>query len=232
MESKKSLFEKLGLIEKVQTTPEEETDSTKSNDADEAAKESFVQRINSTVEKTNPFTGEKASPFSVENANPFSNEKSNPFSAETSEKSRSFKFDRHNEISEIYNTYNLKLDGVNTIFIIENFLKALPEYLPEDVKRQSLFDIISSSGMSLENLISDGSERLKSLDAFFDQFSTNINKNIQEREKEIEILVKKINECKSDIQEFEQLRNAQKATIDYEMQKVSNILRFVKPSKQ
>lgn len=204
MENKKSLFEKLGLVEKVQTTPEEEKDLG----IPEEAQESFVKRINATVEKTNPFIVE-----TVEKANPF-------------------KFDRHNDISEIYNIYNLKLDGINTIFVIENFLKALPEYLPEDVKRQSLFDIIVSSGMSMETLMGDGSERLKSLNAFFDQFSTNTNKNIQEREKEIEVLVKKINQCKTEIQGLEQLRDTQKATIDYEVQKVSNILHFVNPSKQ
>jgi flagellar biosynthesis/type III secretory pathway chaperone len=204
MENKKSLFEKLGLVEKVQTTPEEEADLSIS----EESNESFVNRINATVEKTNPFV------------------------TEILEKPNTFKFDRHNEVSEVYNIYNLKLDGINTIFIIENFLKALPEYLPEDVKRQSLFDIIASSGMNMETLITDGSERLKSLNAFFEQFSTNTNKNIQEREKEIEILVKKINQCKTEIQGFEQLKDAQKATIDYEVQKVSNILRFVNPSKQ
>jgi hypothetical protein len=204
MENKKSLFEKLGLVEKVQTAPEEETDLS----ITEEGSESFVNRINAPVEKPNPFV------------------------AEILEKPNTFKFDRHNEVSEVYNIYNLKLDGINTIFIIENFLKALPEYLPEDVKRQSLFDIIASSGMNMETLITDGSERLKSLNAFFEQFSTNTNKNIQEREKEIELLVKKINQCKTEIQGFEQLRDTQKATIDYEVQKVSNILRFVNPSKQ
>lgn len=204
MENKKSLFEKLGLIEKVQATSEEETDIVTPNET----KDSFVSRINTAIETPNPFN------------------------ADTVEKNNPFKFDRHNEISEIYNIYNLKQDGINTIFIIENFLKALPEYLPEEIKRQSLFDIIASSGMNIENLITDGSERLKSLNAFFDQFTTNTNKNIQEREKEIELLVKKINQCKTEIQGFEQLRDTQKATIDYEVQKVSNILRFVSPSKQ
>lgn len=212
MENKKSLFEKLGLVEKVQLTPEEETDFAITDDA----KDSFVKRINATAEKSNPFVVEK----------------SNSFAPEVTEKPNTFKFDRHNEIGDIYNTYNLKLEGINTIFIIENFLKALPEYLPEDVKRQSLFDIIASSGMNMEKLINDGSERLKSLNAFFDQFSTNTNKNIQDREKEIEALVKKINQCKTEIQGFEQLKDTQKATVEYEVQKVSNILRFVNPSKQ
>ena len=203
MENKKSLFEKLGLVEKVQTAPEEEAELSIS--VDEEARESFARRIGATVEKQNTFT------------------------PEPEESMESFKFDRHNEIGEVYNIYNLKLDGINTIFVIENFLKALPEYLPEDVKRQSLFDIVDSSGMSLENLIKDGSERLKSLNAFFDQFSTNISKNIQDREKDIDMLVKKINQCKSEIEGLQQLKDTQKATIDYEVQKVSNILHFVKP---
>jgi hypothetical protein len=203
MENKKSLFEKLGLVEKVQHAPEEETTETTLDETNE----NLSQKINSPAEKVNT---------------PMNNDVS---------QSNSFKFDKHNDIKEIYNIYNLRIDGINTIFIIENFLKALPEYLPEDVKRQSLFDIIASSGMNIENLISDGSERLKSLNSFFDQFSTNTNKNIQEREKDIEILVKKINQCKVEIDGLKQLRDTQKATIDYETQKVSNILHFVKPSK-
>jgi hypothetical protein len=208
MENKKSLFEKLGLVEKVQTAPEEEAELSIS--VDEEARESFARRIGATVEKQVVFT---------------------PEPEETKETKESFKFDRHNEIGEVYNIYNLKLDGINTIFVIENFLRALPEYLPEDVKRQSLFDIVDSSGMSLENLIKDGSERLKSLNSFFDQFSTNINKNIQDREKEIDMMVKKINQCKSEIEGLQQLKDTQKATIDYEVQKVSNILHFVKPKQ-
>ena len=203
MENKKSLFEKLGLVEKVQHAPEEET-------------------IETTLGETNKNLQRKINPPA---------EKVNPFMNDVDTKSNSFKFDKHNDIKEVYNIYNLKIDGINTIFIIENFLKALPEYLPEDVKRQSLFDIIASSGMNIENLITDGSERLKSLNSFFDQFSTNTNKNIQEREKDIEVLVKKINQCKVEIDGLKQLKDAQKATIDYETQKVSNILHFVKPSK-
>lgn len=215
MENKKSLFEKLGLVEKVQTTPTQEEPEVFENNDD---KEAFLSRINNTIENTNTYSYEAA-------------DKSPVYKFEEPEKKRSFKFDKHNSISDIYNTFNLKQDGMNTIFIIENFLRALPEYLPEEVKRQSLFDIIASSGMNLETLVADGLERLKSLNSFFDQFSTNTNKNILEREKEIEALIKKINQCKSEIESLKQLRDAQKATIDYESQKVNNILHFVRPSK-
>jgi hypothetical protein len=87
---------------------------------------------------------------------------------------------------EIYGNYNITSQGINSLFIIESFLKALPDYLPIDVKRESLLNIISSSGVSLESLIKDGSDKLRCLKEFSQSFSDDASNTISRCENEIE----------------------------------------------
>ncbi|ATW26537.1 hypothetical protein [Candidatus Formimonas warabiya] len=206
MGEKKSIFEKMGLVEKVETNGTE-TD---------------------TVNRKSKLLGEEATNL-AKLVHEIKGQGANLESEEVL--TNETRFDKHLTVAEIYQTQNMKTDSWNTVFIIDEFLKALPQYLPDSVKRQSVTDIITSSGMQLDKLIQDGKERLTLLQNHLEQFSTSNNKAIQEYEKDIERLTEQINQLKKSIAGIKELQDTQKATIEYETQKISNIIDFVQPSK-
>jgi hypothetical protein len=54
------------------------------------------------------------------------------------------------QIEYIYKKNNILLDGLNTIFIAETYLKTLPDYLPNELKRRTVLDIINHNGISTD----------------------------------------------------------------------------------
>lgn len=195
MEAKKSLLERLKLIERV----EEDKEKASLN-----VVEPVKEEIKEDIPKQNMVS------FDQQNQ---------------------FKADRLLKIEEIYKKFNLDSDNKNTIFIIDSFSKALPDYLPQEIKRQSILNIISSSGMNIVELLKDGSERINVLKNFESSSTNSTNKLISESEAEIEKLMQAINKCKNSINDRKKLQEEQSANIEYEVQKIQNIIQFINPEK-
>ncbi len=138
-----------------------------------------------------------------------------------------FSMDKFFSINEIYSKLSLPSKGTDTIFIMHSFLEALPQNLPLEVKRQSVQDLVVASGMDIEALLQDGYKRLTELNIFIEKFSTKIEEDIVETEKDIERLLEKINERKKFIADRKQLEGEQMATIQYETQKIQNIINIM-----
>lgn len=193
MEAKKSLLERLKLIERVEENPE-------------------------------PVSENVVEPEEVKEETPKQN-------VVAYDQQNQFKVDRLLKVEEIYKKFNLESDNKDTIFIIDSFSKALPDYLPQEIKRQSILNIISSSGMNIVELLKDGSERLSVLKNFENGSSNYTNKLISESEAEIEKLMQAINKCKKNINDRKKLQEEQSANIEYEVQKIQNIIQFINPEK-
>lgn len=131
-------------------------------------------------------------------------------------------------VDEIYNRFNIENKKINTIFLIDSYVKALPETLPTDIKKQSVLNIIKASGMNVQELIKDGQDRVKVLGSFTSDVSAKTKSIIDEYEKEIGELLKKIDEYKNIINNRKNFQEEQKACIDYEVQKINNIIGFIK----
>lgn len=194
MESKKSLLEKLGLIEKIENKSEVIYNSDEDSNADLPDKND--ENIDDDIQK--PVEEKKPS-----------------------------QMDQLLKPEEIYKKFNLNNGGTNTIFIIDNFTKALPDYLPIEIKRQSVLNIISSSGMDIMQLLKDGNERLEVLKKFHENFSISTDKIISDHEKEIDRLIETINKYKKVISERKKLSDEQKAVIECETQKIQSIIQFI-----
>jgi hypothetical protein len=132
---------------------------------------------------------------------------------------------------EIYKSYNIKSQGINSLFIVESFLKALPDYLPVDVKRESMLNIVSSSGVKIENLAADGIEKLKCLKDFSQSFSSDASDTISRCESEIRKLSEKIDNYKRAIDDMKRLQEEQEAVVRYENERINNVLQFIDPQK-
>ncbi|OPJ63981.1 hypothetical protein [Clostridium oryzae] len=129
-------------------------------------------------------------------------------------------------VEEIYSLYNLGNSPVNTIFMVGNFINALPESLPHEVRKKSLISIINSSNTDLKELLSDGKKRLEALHKYSDEYYKSITDTIQEYNKKIAELKKLIDSYDEKIKANESLLKEQNNTIDYETEKINNIINF------
>lgn len=133
------------------------------------------------------------------------------------------------KIEEIYNNYNVNSEGIKSVCIIESFQKALPDYLPKDVKRESILNIIASSNVQAESLLKDGNDKLNCLKDFSQSFINESNDIILSFENEITELNEKIKNFKTAIDNMKSLQNEQDFTVKYEIDKINNILEFLNP---
>lgn len=132
-------------------------------------------------------------------------------------------------INDIYKNYDINTEGINSLSIVESFQKALPDYLPTDVKRQSILNIIASSDVKVESLLRDGEDKLRCLKDFSESFLNESNVVISGFEDEIRKLNEKINSFKTAISDMKKLQTEQDFTVKYEIEKINNILQFINP---
>lgn len=205
---KKPLMEILGLIEKIENSQNAIT-STNETEAIEENTDENVKVDNVEAENTQVNANIQSNAGNTENL-----------------------YHEKQDISDIYGKFGPSTDNTNTIYIIDSYLKALPDNLPSDIKLQSVLSIISASKMDIEQLLDDGSKRLEVLSQFFKNFMDTSDKIIDENEQEIQILTEKINQHKSIIDRRKRLQEEQKSIVEFEVQKIENIINFVKNKKQ
>ncbi|HYE11255.1 MAG TPA: hypothetical protein VEF53_13855 [Patescibacteria group bacterium] len=192
--TKRPLLERLGLIEPITKTSEEEGFDMLDDDAAITSDVNLVSEINEPGDAQ-----ERADKASVEKL----------------------------PIKEIFEKFGLETKETSTVYLIENFIKALPNNLPADIKRQSIINLISASQLDIICLLKDGNKRLEVLNKYFEDFSGNVAETIAANEKQIRKLNERIAYHNRIIEERQKIRDAQKAEIEFEIQKISNIIDFV-----
>jgi hypothetical protein len=209
VKEKKSILEKFGLIEKVQIDTEKENDYKKAEESiDVKPQKVFEEKVSDVDVKSE-----------IKNT------------VETDDLIAGMKNKKLFKVDEIYRNYNTESQGINSLFIVESFLKALPDYLPVDVKRESTLEIVASSGVKIESLIKDGDCKLKCLKEFSQYFLDDASDTICRCENEIRMLNEKINNYKKIIDDMKKLEEEQSGVVMYEIQRINNILGFVNSEK-
>lgn len=138
-------------------------------------------------------------------------------------------YTRELSLEEIYTSYGLNSSPVNqTVFVLENLMNALPNELPEYVKKTTLDNIIIASAMNLNNLLTDGKHRSHLLVEFLDSYNTTVNGEISSLHEEIKRLSAIINEYQQQIKAKELLQQQQISSIKSEQTRLNNILEFFK----
>jgi len=208
VKEKKSLLEKFGLVERVLVENENGLNET-DGEALEEPQKVYAEGMHDTAAKIN--TKHTDEPEDI---------------TEKVKKKKLF------STEDIYRNYNIKSQGINSLFIVESFLKALPDYLPMDVKRESTLNIVSSSGVRIESLVKDGNDKLMCLKEFSQSFSSDAGDTIAKCENEIRKLTEKINNYKKAIDDMKKLQEEQEAVVRYEAERINNILQFINPASQ
>lgn len=200
--TKKNILEKLGLVELVEEkSPEIEEEKGKA--AEEVAKPIV----------TEPVIKPQAS-------------------SEIEEKLdvliESYEKNKFLSIDEIYRNKNLEKDVKQSIFIAEVFMKALPENLPIDIKRKSTLNILEASGLKKEELLNDAYIRIDALNTVLEETVAKTAELKAKNENSIKELEERIEILKRNIDERHAFEEKQTSEIEYEIQRVINIVDGIK----
>ncbi|MDF2877823.1 MAG: hypothetical protein K0S30_919 [Clostridia bacterium] len=130
-------------------------------------------------------------------------------------------------LEEIYDFYKLNTPLItNTVFVLENLINALPNELPEYVKKTTLNNILVASSMDLEQLLSDGVSRTTILNQFADDYTTQNSQAITALKQEIDKLSALISDYHQQIKNKEVMVGKQLSLIKLEEERIHNVLDF------
>lgn len=198
-----SVFEKLNLVEKANKETTSTSDKDNTNSQEEIEPKNIEEDDNEVqVQASEPDDSEEITDKVV------SKQKNNL------------------TIEEIYSSYGTENSSVGTIFMLGNFINALPENLPHEVRKKSIISIINSSNMDLNKLISDGEEKLNILKQFSKEHYDSTSSIIEDYKNKIVELNKLISNYEEQIRSSDKLLKEQDNIIKYETERINNIINF------
>lgn len=131
-------------------------------------------------------------------------------------------------IEEVYRNRNLDKDTKQTVFIAEVFMKALPENLPIDIKKKSTLNILEASGLKKEELLNDAYIRIDALNTVLEETVSKTAELKEKNEVSIRELEDRIEMLKRNIDERLEFEEKQSSVIEYEIQRIINIVDGIK----
>jgi len=131
-------------------------------------------------------------------------------------------------IDEVYRNKNLDKDVKQSIFIAEVFMKALPENLPIDIKKKSTINILEASGLKKEELLNDAYIRIDALNTVLEETVAKTAEMKSKNEVSIRELEERIEILKRNVEERHEFEEKQTSVIEYEIQRVINIVDGIK----
>lgn len=134
-------------------------------------------------------------------------------------------------IDEIYRNAHLESEVKKTIFMTDIYLKAIPENLPIDIKRETVLNIMNVSNISLDELLNDAYKRIDSLNTVLEETVTTTQDVFNRNEATIRELEKRIEDLREINKNRKKFQEDQNTMIEYEIQKIINLVEFVKPKK-
>lgn len=132
-------------------------------------------------------------------------------------------------IEDIYKNSRMETDTKKTIFMADVFLKAIPANLPQDVKRETVLNILKISGIELDSLLGDAYQRIDSLNKVLEDTISTSNEIFKRNEDtihELERRIQDLNEINVNRAKFQEDQNTM---VEHEIQKIINLVEFVKP---
>lgn len=140
----------------------------------------------------------------------------------------SYERDKLMTVEDVYRKANLNKNVRETVFMVDVLMKALPENLPSDIKRESVSNIMKASDMKIEELLNDAYQRIDALNNVLEQTVQVTEQVNAKNEATIRELEKRIDELRRDIQSRLKFQENQNSALEYEIQKVINIVEFIK----
>lgn len=246
MTSKKSIFEKLGLIEAVEEDAKEQEASSKGffldpEDEEVSAEfEAMLKEQDNAMEEPS-YADATVNQFETEEAKVTVNQFTDNHTSieetpsEIEDKLNvligAYEKNKLLSIDDIYRSSRLTSESKKSIFIADVFLKTLPENLPMDIKRNSLLNILNVSSINIEELLTDAFQRIDSLNTVLENTVNTTEDLVKKNEMSIRELENRIEELRHITDVRRKFQDDQNTLIEYEIQRIINIVDFIKPKK-
>lgn len=155
-------------------------------------------------------------------------ERSTTESAYTPQRPQSENYtERFLNVNELYEALALKPRKTDSVYLIEEYLKTLPDSLPNSSRREIVNKIISASGFDYDLLMGDGVLRVKMLKEYAERFARHTDDYVAARQAEIEAMDQQIQRARRLIDNRKDLHKRQFFTIEAEAQRLKDILTFI-----
>ena len=135
--------------------------------------------------------------------------------------------DRYLEIDELYEALSIRSKRTDTIYLVEEYLKTLPDSLPDESRREIVTKIVAASGFDFDLLMGDGVLRVKMLKEYAERFALFTEGYVAARNAELEELEQQILRIRKLIEGRRELHKKQFFTIEAEAQRLKEILTFI-----
>jgi len=135
--------------------------------------------------------------------------------------------DRYLSINELYDALALRPRKTDSVYLIEEYLKTLPDSLPDSSRREIVNKIITASGFDYDLLMGDGVLRVKMLKEYAERFARHTDDYVAARNAELEALEQQIQRTRKLIDNRKDLHKKQFFTIEAEAQRLKEILTFI-----
>lgn len=207
--TKKSLFEKLGLIEPVDGAP----------NAEEVIEQPDQKEFDlvESIEANTPIVKEEPKDNNIED--------------KLDALIENYEKNKLQSIDEIYRNSNLESDSKKTIFMADILLKALPENLPIDIKQKSVLNIMDASNIRPDELLNDAYIRIDALNTVLEETVTKSEDIVHKNNDTISELKKRIEELEKINNDRKAFEENQNTLIEYEIQKVISIVEVIKSKR-
>ncbi|MDW7660298.1 MAG: hypothetical protein SCL54_02610 [Bacillota bacterium] len=226
MVPKKSIFEKLGLIEPKINDTEEEKMEIETQTENIPDPEHVPDLRNLDFEEQKPKV-EEMTKVKVDEPVSTPNEISDKLDLIIG----AYEKNKMLTIDEIYRNAHLDSEVKKTIFMTDVYLKAIPENLPLDIKRETVLNIMKVSNIGLDDLLSDAYKRIDSLNTVLEETVATTQEVFDRNDATIRELEKRIEDLKDVNKNRKKFQEDQNTMIEYEIQKIINLVEFVKPKK-
>ena len=135
--------------------------------------------------------------------------------------------ERYLNIEELYEALALRTKRTDTIYLIEEYLKTLPDSLPDDSRREIVSRLIAASGFDYDLLTGDGILRVKMLKDYAERFAQYTEDYVSARQAELEELDQQMVRVRRLIEIRRDLHKKQFFAIETEAQRLKEILTFI-----
>jgi len=135
--------------------------------------------------------------------------------------------DRYLDIDELYDALSIKTKRTDTIYLIEEYLKTLPDSLPDESRREIVAKIVAASGFDFDLLMGDGVLRVKMLKEYAERFARHTEEYVSSRNAELDELEQQIVRVRRMVENRRELHKKQFFAIEAEAQRLKDILTFI-----
>jgi len=135
--------------------------------------------------------------------------------------------ERYLDIDELYEALSLKSKRTDTIYLVEEYIKSLPDSLPDESRREIVRKIIAASGFEYDLLMGDGVLRVKLLKEYAEKFAQHTDSYVAARNNELAELEQQNLRIKKLIENRRELHKKQFFAIEAEAQRLKEILTFI-----